>query len=115
MSVHNSSTELDFDRAVEVGSAHADAALAQRLQHLSVRVPEEVVPAARNDRQMRTDGVEEGGSGGCAAAVMGDFQDVRAQVAIDQLPFRLALDVAGEQDPPPLDLHAQDDRRVVFG
>lgn len=115
MSVDNSSTEFDFDGVVAIGSKHAHPSLRQRPQHLGVRVAEEVPPAAGDDREVRTDGVEEGGSGGAPAAVMRDLQDVRREVAVDELRFRFALDVARQQDSRPLDLHAQHDRGVVLG
>lgn len=114
MSVHNSSMEFEFDRPVEVGSQHAHPPIGEPLQHLGVRMPKEVPPPARDDGEPRTDGVEEGGSGGAAAAVMCDFQDVRPEVPVDELRLGLALDVPREQDSRPLDLHAQDDRRVVL-
>lgn len=99
---------------VEVGPEHANPPFAQCGEHLAVRVPEQVAAAAGDDRQARRNGVEEGRSGGAPAAVMCDFQDVRMEVALDQPPLRLALDVAGEQDARPFDLHAQHDRRVVL-
>lgn len=114
LSAFNSSTEIDFDRVVAIGPQHPNSPLLQSSQDLGVRMSEQVVAAARDHGEARMDGVEERGSGGAAAAVMADFQDVRTQVALDQLRFRFALDVAGEQDARPLDLHAQDDRGVVL-
>lgn len=114
LSATNSSTEIDFDRSIAIGPQHPNSSLLQSSQDLGVRMSEQVVAAARNDSDARMDGVEERRSGGAAAAVMGDFQDVRTQIALQQLRFRFALDVAGEQDARPLDLHAQNDRGVVL-
>ena len=60
------------------------------------------------------DGIEEHGGRGRAAAVMRDFQHVRAEVPVSEPRFRFALDVACEQNGLPLDLHAEDDRGVVL-
>lgn len=110
LSAHNSSTEIDFDRAIAIGAEHADLALPQSSHDFRMWMAEQVVPPAGDHREARLDGIEEDGSGGAAAAVMGDFQDVRPQVPFGQLPFRFAFDVAGEEDAGPLELHAQDDR-----
>ena len=115
MSVHNSSTEIDFDRAVEVGSQHLNVPLPQPLQHLGVRMSEEVPPPARDDRDVRKDGIEECRSGGTAAAVIRDLEDVRAEVALGEPRLGFVLDVAGHQDARSFHLHAQHDRRVVLG
>lgn len=106
--------EIEFDRVVAIGPQHANSPLLQRAQHIGVRMSEQVVTAARDHRELRMDGVEEGRSGGAVAAVMGDFQDVRPQIALQQLRFRFALDVAGHEDARPLQLHAQHDGRVVL-
>src|SRR5687768_877444 len=105
-----SSADLEVDRAAVIRSPGPDPPRLQLGQDIRVRVAEQVPAAAGNDRQAWLHGVEEAGTGRAPASVMGDFQDVRAEVAVREHDLRLGLDVAGQQHAAPAALDAEDDR-----
>src|ERR1043166_1925655 len=97
--------DLHVDRAVEVGAPDAHAAGAQRLQYRGMGVAEEIVPAAGDERDPRPHAIEQRLRARRPAAVVGDLQHVRPLEARRDLRFRLALDVAGEDDAADLQHH----------
>src|SRR5687767_9099868 len=102
-------THFEIDGAIAVRAPRADVALRERLEHGRMRMAEEVVAPAGDDREARRDVVEQRFRSARTAAVMRDLEHVRAQVDVGEIELRLLFDVAGEEDAAALRLDLQDD------
>ena len=103
------------DRAYLVGSEDADTTALEALDDEGVRVVEDVSPAGGDHGNLGLDAVEESFRGRGAAAVVRDFQHIRADVAVKAAEggFGGLFDVAGQQQGSCAVTHAEDDASVI--
>src|SRR4051794_9722124 len=89
--------EIDVDRAVAIRPPRMNAATSQRFENARMRMSEQVVQSARDERDTRMDGVEQKRRRRRLATVVSDLQHVRANVARRQQLLGVTFDVAGQQ------------------
>ena len=111
---HPARAEDDLDRAVAVGPQDPRSVGLEPPDRGRARVAVGIARADRDDRGRRPDGVEERVRRRGPAPVVGDLEDVGpGESTSDEDRVDVLLDVTGEQEPPPVDLTAQDDRDIV--
>ena len=104
--------EVDLDRPVLVRPVHARAARSEAAQRRARRVAVLVVRARRDDRDPRPHRVEERLRRRGRAPVVGDLENVDTREAAgEQRRVDPLLDVARQQEPAPVGLAEQHDRR----
>jgi len=85
-----------IDRAVAIRSQHADVPFAKRLQHLDMRMTEQIVPATGDDGEPRDDRIEQQRRRRRAAAMMRRLEHVGASALRCDARLFVALDIAGQ-------------------
>ena len=107
----------ELDEAVLIGAEDGHPAVGKGLESCGVGVPVTIFKAGGDEADVGGEGVQQIGSGGGAAAVVTDLQDVRMlQDAVgNELAFNVFFHVACEQKRSRAVLQAQNEGVVVVG